>query len=84
MNAWRAWDWDWTTASWTLWLLAFAVLESVTVVQGKGEELTNHLRPLFLEHPLTWWLALGTWFWIGFHFLWPAAERTLRDMVSTY
>lgn len=84
MNAWRAWSWDWTTASWLLWIAAFIVLETYTLVQGKGEELTAHLRPVFLEQPLTWWLAFGTWLWLGFHFLLPAAEKALQRLVSTY
>lgn len=84
MSAWRAWDLDWLTWSWIGWLVAFVVLETVALVQGKGEELTAHVRPVFLEQPLTWWLGLGAWLWLGFHFLWPAAERGLQRMVSTY
>lgn len=84
MTRWAAWELDWLTWSWIGWIAAFAVLESVALVQGKGQELTAHLRPVFLEHPLTWWLAFGTWLWLGFHFLWPAAEKALQRMVSTY
>ena len=84
MSRWAAWDLDWLTWSWLVWIVAFAVLESVAIVRYPGEELTAHLRPVFLEHPLTWWLAVGTWLWLGFHFLWPAAERAISWSVSNY
>lgn len=84
MSAWRAWDLDWLTWSWIAWMAAFVVLETVALVQGDGEELTAHLRPVFLGHPLTWFLALGTWLWLGAHFLWPAGEKLLARVVSTY
>lgn len=84
MNPWKAWDWDVTTMGWVLWIIAFVVLESYTIVQGKGEELTNHLRPVFLEQTLTWWIALGAWIWLGLHFLAPRVERALREFVSSF
>jgi len=84
MNPWKAWDWDATTASWVVWIAAFIVLESYTIAQGKGEELTAHLRPVFLEAPLTWWLTFGAWAWLGLHFLAPRIERALRDFVATF
>lgn len=82
MGAWRAWALDWQTWAWTAWLVAFVVLESWTLVQGRGQELTAHLRPVFLEHPLTWWLAAGAWVWLGLHFLAPRWEYRLLDMFA--
>lgn len=84
MSPWRAWGWDWTTAAWLAWIAVFVVLESYTLVQGRGEELTAHLRPVFLEHPLTWFVTAGVWLWLGVHFLWPAGEKLLQRIVSTY
>lgn len=80
-EAWSAWDWNGWTWAWVLWIAAFVVLETATLVQGRGQELTAHLRPVFLEHPLTWWLAFGAWLWLGLHFLAPAAERWLLTVV---
>lgn len=74
---WRAWVWDWETATWVAWLAVFVVLESYTLWRGQGQELTAHVRPLFLEHPLTWWLAFGAWVWLGLHFLAPRLEYTV-------
>lgn len=84
MGPWRAWDLDWLTWSWIVWIVAFVVLESVALVQGQGEELTAHLRPVFLTHPLLWFMAAGAWLWLGVHFLWPAGEKLLARIVSTY
>lgn len=81
MNVWSAWRLDFFTWAWIVWIAAFVVLETWTLLQGRGQELTAHLRPLFLEHPLTWWLAFGLWVWLGFHFLAPAWESRLLDML---
>lgn len=43
-----------------------ALMESATT-----HPLTAHLRPLFVNNPLTWFLALGLWLWLGAHFLLP-------------
>lgn len=78
---WDAWDWDAWTWAWVAWIAAFIALETVTLLQGRGQELTAHLRPVFLEHPLTWWIGFGFWLWLGLHFLAPAAEARLLDLV---
>jgi hypothetical protein len=83
MGVWSAWHFDHLTWGWIVWIAFFAVWETYSLVLHPGQELTAHLRPLFLEHPLTWWLALGTWLWLGFHFLAPAAETGLLDLVRS-
>ena len=85
MNAWRAWSFDGPTVAWTVWIVYFLVLEAWAVVTTQPQHtLTHHLRPLFTEHPLTWFLALGLWLWIGVHFLAPPVERWIVDAVSVW
>lgn len=83
MSPWAAWQLDHLTWGWIGWIAFFAVWETYSLVWHPGQELTAHLRPVFLEHPLTWWLAFGTWLWLGFHFLAPAWEIALLDLVRT-
>lgn len=80
--SWAAWERDLWTWAWIVWIAAFVVLETWTLWRHPGQELTAHLRPLMLSHPLTWWLALGLWLWLGVHFLAPAWERRLLDIVT--
>lgn len=68
MKNWWAWNWDWMTASWVIWMIVFFVLETIAL-KGNGQTLTQHLRPLFINHPLTWFLLFGIWLWLGYHFL---------------
>lgn len=75
--SWSAWELDHLTWGWILWILFFAVWETYSLVFHPGEELTAHLRPVFNEHPLTWWLAFGAWVWLFFHFLAPRWEQEL-------
>lgn len=81
MSAWSAWQIDHLTVGWIGWLVFFAVWETYALTVHPGEELTAHLRPLFLEHPTTWFLAFGLWLWIGVHFLAPALERSLLEAI---
>lgn len=68
--SWKAWQLDAVTWGWIVWLAWFAVLEThALIVDAKHDALTAHLRPLFIEHPLTWFLAVGLWAWLGWHFL---------------
>lgn len=80
---WNSWGWDHTTAGWLVWISYFIVWEAYTGFLRDGEMLTDHLRPLFLSAPVLWWLTLGLWLWLGIHFLAPAWERSLLDLVST-
>lgn len=67
---WGVWGPDPWTWVWSLWILYFFVAESVAVVAGYYPgTLTAHLRPVLAAHPLAWFLTLGIWLWIGFHFL---------------
>lgn len=81
--SWAAWRLDALTWSWIAWMLAFVALETIALVWHPGQELTAHLRPLFGEHPLTWWLALGAWLWLGIHFLaWRWEQQILAFFVG--
>lgn len=79
---WSAWGWDKFTAAWTLWLVAFVILEALALWLRPGQELTAHLRPVFLAHPLTWFVAFGMWMWLGVHFLAPSFESRLLSWVA--
>lgn len=67
--SWEPWKLDLTTWLWIAWLVYFAVLESVTLMQGRDQELTTHLRPVFQSMDLAYLLAVGLWLWLGKHFL---------------
>lgn len=66
---WSAWRLDGWTIAWLAWIVAFFALETVTLVTRSHNELTAHLRPLMQADPLTGFLALGIWLWLGYHFL---------------
>lgn len=82
--SWAAWRPDWETWAWTVWLAVFVVLESYTLLAGERQELTAHVRPVFLSHPLTWWLAFGAWVWLGLHFLAPRLEYMLLRWLRVF
>lgn len=82
MDAWHAWRLDPPTALWIGWIGYFAILEGWAVVSDRPvHTLTFHLRPLFIEHPLSWWLALGLWGWLGVHMLAPTLEQWIVHAV---
>lgn len=63
-----AWDLDLSTVLWLLWMAWFFVQEAVELV-FKHEPLTAHLRPVFQADPFTWFIGVGIWLWLGYHFL---------------
>ena len=65
---WAAWKLDAWTVAWLAWILAFFVLETVTLVNRSHNELTAHLRPLIQSAPPVWFVALGLWCWVLVHF----------------
>jgi len=67
MGPWGAWHW--LTVAWLVWIAAFVALETYALIVHPGYELTAHIRPVFVAHPLLWWLAAGLWVWLGWHFL---------------
>ncbi len=69
---WAAWRLDWQTWGWIAFIAYFFVWETIT--QG-GQQLTNHLRPVFLSVPFIWFVALGVWLWLGIHLLAPTLEE---------
>lgn len=78
--SWRAWRLDAVTWAWIVWIAYFVVLETYALLNdARHDALTAHLRPLFIEHPLTWFLAAGLWLWLGFHFLVEAGHPFLRS-----
>ena len=80
---WSAWDFDYTTVVWTVWIAWFVVWEAYTGLRYQGEMLTDHLRPFMLSVPVLWWVFFGLWLWLGVHFLAPSWERGLLELVRT-
>lgn len=74
---WDSWHLDSLTWGWILWATFFVVWETYALIWYPGQELTAHLRPLFVEHPLTWFLAAGLWAWGGWHLLLEPFNRWL-------
>lgn len=72
--SWDVWSLDHETWGWIIFLLYFAAWETYTGVIGTGNMLTDHLRPVFLSAPPTYFLAVGLWLWLGVHFLAPTLE----------
>jgi predicted signal transduction protein with EAL and GGDEF domain len=67
--SWDSWALDRTTILWIIWMVYFVVLETVTLLQGDKQELTAHLRPVFQSMDLVYFVGIGTWLWVGKHFL---------------
>lgn len=65
---WGAWDLDLSTWLWLAWMLWFAVQETIELA-ARNEPLTAHLRPVFQADPITWFIGVGIWLWLGHHFL---------------
>lgn len=82
--SWDVWGMDMFTTGWVVWILFFAVWETWALIVGTNQELTEHLRPVFLSSPPTWFLAFGLWLWLGFHFLVEAGHpiRVLPRIVG--
>jgi len=78
---WSAWSLDIWTKGWIAWLVFFVVWETLALRAGDGQELTQHLRPIFLSVPVVWWIAFGLWLWVGIHLLAPALEQSLLRIV---
>ena len=78
---WSVWQLDVWTKGWIAWILFFIVWETLTLRAGTGQELTQHLRPIFLSVPVVWWIAVGLWLWAGVHLLAPALESALLRIV---
>lgn len=82
---WTAWDLDVWTWGWIAWLVFFPVWETLSGkyanLEGDFEMLTNHLRPIFLNVPVVWWISLGLWLWLGVHLLAPTVESWVFQAV---
>jgi hypothetical protein len=79
---WSTWKLDWGTIGWIFWIVFFVVWETLTLLAKDNQELTEHLRPVFLFAPVTWFMALGAWLWLGIHLLWPALELYIQGRVG--
>jgi len=79
---WSAWSLDWATWGWIVWIGFFGVWETVALMVGHNQELTEHLRPVFLFAPPTWFMAVGLWLWLGVHLLWPPLETWIQRSVG--
>lgn len=73
MPNWSAWDIDVFTIGWIVWILFFAVWETVGIMAGR-EALTNHLRPVFIATPPVYFMTVGLWIWMGWHFFLEAGH----------
>ncbi len=78
---WASWDLDWQTGGWIVFLLYFPVWEAITGFSVQ-EQLTHHLRPLFLSIPVLWFVGFGLWLWLGIHMFAPTVEEWLMDVAS--
>lgn len=82
-EGWRAWGLDAGTWAVIVWLVWFIGWETWALVRGSYiDTFTAHFRPLFLSHPLTWFLGMGFWLWFGVHTFAPDLERWLIDVVG--
>jgi hypothetical protein len=84
---WTAWAWDGPTIFWVAWIAVFFVGEYFTsgvspIPSWRDNMLTDHLRPVFLSAPITWFITLGLVVWLIFHFLIPSLEEGILRMVS--
>lgn len=78
-----AWALDAPTWGWIFWLGWFLALESWALATAQPvHTLTFHLHPLFLTQPITWFLGVGLWLWIGVHIFAPAVEQWLIRSVG--
>lgn len=80
-GSWDAWRLDLLTWLWIGWGVQFIVYETIALRWYPGQELTAHLRPIFLAAPVTWYLLFGLWLWIGPHLLAPALERAFLHLM---
>ena len=82
-NPWASWqNASGLTWAWVAWLLAFAVLEAIALINDDRWTLTYHLRPVFTEYGVTWFVALGLWLWLGVHFLAPSWEPRILEFLA--
>jgi hypothetical protein len=72
--SWSAWNIDVFTIGWIVWIVFFVVWEVAAIIAGATNTLTYHLRPLFVNAPITWFLTLGLYVWLGFHLLLEAGN----------
>lgn len=77
----RVWELDAITWGWIAWFAWFLALETYALYARTGQELTEHLRPLFLTHSLVWFTAVGLWLWIGVHLLAPRLETWILEVL---
>lgn len=63
------WSLDVWTWGWIVWILFFVGWETATLLSNNNQELTEHLRPVFLSAPPVYFLTMGLWLWLGWHFL---------------
>lgn len=79
--SWRTWDLDLWTLGWIFFIVFFFVWEYLSSTYGGQEMLTDHLRPMFHAAPVTWYMAVGLWLWMGPHFLFPELEQFIANTV---
>ncbi len=81
--SWKAWQLDPPTLAVWVWIVWFAVWETVALARSDYyATFTAHLRPLFVELPLTWWIGIGLYGWLGVHIFVPALERWILEVIT--
>ena len=80
---WSAWRLDWFTWGWIIWLLFFMVWEGLAVRLDVTGTLTYHLRPVFHAAPVTWYVGVAVWLWLGPHFFYPGFERMFHRLLGS-
>jgi hypothetical protein len=84
---WAVWNLDGPTIWVYLLLLQFAALEILTsggspIESWRDQMVTDHFRQVFHAAPITWYLGVALWLWLGPHFFWPALESWIARMVG--
>lgn len=83
------WELDAPTIIFILWfVVGFLVFEWLTsntgpIEEWQGQMVTDHLQATFHIAPITWWLGLGAYLWLGPHIFWPALEATIKRAVGS-
>lgn len=80
---WRAWAPDPATFAVWAWILWFVAWESTAIINDTYlDTWTAHIRPVFNDHPLTWWVGVGSYLWFGVHIFAPAFEQWLKEAIQ--
>lgn len=83
MISWSSWEIDIWTIGWLAFMVFFFVWEFLAIAHDARHTLTFHLRPVFHSAPVTWYIGVGIWLWMGPHFFFPGLEQRFFDLVRS-